>query len=73
MTIAEALKQEGIQEGIQKGKLEGIQEGIQKGLEKGRREGIIAVAKNMLDSGTSQTLIKQVTGLTDSELNNLKN
>ncbi|HGJ5876062.1 MAG TPA: hypothetical protein ACHBX0_06270 [Arsenophonus sp.] len=79
MTIAQALRQEG----IQKGKLEGIQgeiqigeqKGIQKGVEKGRMEGekqaSMKIARQMLESGMDSKLVMKFTGLTDDEMINL--
>lgn len=55
MTIAEQLRQEGEQKGIQKGKLEAQLE----------------IAKQMLLTGMDRQSIMKFTGLTDIEINRL--
>ncbi len=56
MTIAEQLRQEGHQKGHQKGRQEGERQGRQK------------VARKMLASGLNLEMICEMTGLTESEL-----
>jgi predicted transposase YdaD len=41
MTLADQLREEGLQKGLQKGIEKGLQKGLQKGLEKGLQEGIL--------------------------------
>ncbi|WP_448128545.1 Rpn family recombination-promoting nuclease/putative transposase [Wolbachia pipientis] len=53
-------------------KQEGRQEGIQIGHEKGKIEGKIEVAKNSLKAGVSIDVIAQITGLSHSEILQLK-
>ncbi|WP_264706885.1 MULTISPECIES: Rpn family recombination-promoting nuclease/putative transposase [unclassified Wolbachia] len=73
-------KHEGIQIGEEKGKKEGIQIGHEKGRAEGKEEGIaegeqqtkIAVAKNSLKAGVSIDVIAQITGLSHSEILQLK-
>lgn len=55
MTIAEALKQEGIVEGIQRGE----------------HAASLKIARQMLSSGISRDAVKTCTGLSDEELKNL--
>ena len=77
MTIAEKLRREGRQEGIQLGKTKGRQEGIQLGEIKGRQEGrqegrqdtLNEMARNMLLNGMDSASIIEITGLTTEELN----
>ncbi|HGJ5904498.1 MAG TPA: hypothetical protein ACHBY5_13050 [Arsenophonus apicola] len=71
MNIAQGLRQEGIQEGIQKGKLEGMQEGIQKGKLEGEKQASLKIARQMLESGMDRQSVMKFTSLTDSELKNL--
>ncbi|HGJ5885276.1 Rpn family recombination-promoting nuclease/putative transposase [Arsenophonus nasoniae] len=71
MNIAQGLRQEGIQEGIQKGKLEGMQEGIQKGMLEGEKQASLKIARQMLESGMDRQSVMKFTSLTDSELKNL--
>jgi len=60
MTIAEQLKQEGMEQGIERG--------IEKGIEQGRYAGLIEVARTMLNNGLDQDFILKMTGLTTDEL-----
>jgi len=64
----EAMR-EGKREGIKEGKREGIREGIKKGIKEGKRE----IAKKMLMEGLDLKLIIKITGLTESEVLELKN
>jgi predicted transposase/invertase (TIGR01784 family) len=57
----------GMEEGMQKGMEKGIQKGIQKGMEKG----ILQTARNMKALGISIDTIKQVTHLTDEEIQSI--
>ncbi|MFP3030403.1 MAG: Rpn family recombination-promoting nuclease/putative transposase, partial [Wolbachia sp.] len=63
---------EGLRLGQEKGRQEGRQEGIQIGHEKGKIEGKIEVAKNSLKAGVSIDVIAQITGLSHSEILQLK-
>ena len=60
MTIAEQLKQEGMEQGIERG--------IEKGMEQGRYAGLIEVARTMLNNGLDRDFILKMTGLTADEL-----
>jgi len=60
---------EGKREGIKEGKREGIKEGMKEGIKKGKRED----AKMMLMEGLDLKLIIKITGLTESEVLELKN
>ena len=86
-TVAQQLRQEGRQEGFIAGRQsvmtladqlrqEGILEGVEQGIVKGRQEGIknrnISIAKNMLSLGMSIGTIKDVIGLTDREIEEIK-
>ncbi|OWO87193.1 hypothetical protein B5C26_00710 [Photorhabdus luminescens] len=76
MTIAEKLRlegeQRGIQKGIQLGEQRGIQLGEQKGIQlgeqKGRKEEAIKIARTMLVSGLDRTTVMKMTGLSEDEL-----
>ncbi|TDB51634.1 Rpn family recombination-promoting nuclease/putative transposase [Photorhabdus luminescens] len=76
MTIAEKLRlegeQRGIQKGIQLGEQRGIQLGEQKGIQlgeqKGRKEEAIKIARTMLASGLDRTTVMKMTGLSEDEL-----
>jgi len=60
MTIAEQLRLEGEQRGIQKG--------LQLGEQKGEREATLKIARTMLASGLDRAMVMQMTGLTETEL-----
>ncbi len=70
-SILNTYRDEGIQEGIAKGKEEGKAEGVKEGFEKGRADGIITVAKKMIDSGMDADYIASVTGLSSAQIKNL--
>ncbi|MEK0291889.1 hypothetical protein P5F77_15620, partial [Caldifermentibacillus hisashii] len=63
-------------EAMREGKEEGIEEGIKKGMEKGRKEGIKEGkredAKMMLMEGLDLNMILKITGLTESDVLELK-
>ncbi|HGJ5865141.1 Rpn family recombination-promoting nuclease/putative transposase, partial [Arsenophonus nasoniae] len=75
MTIAQALRQEGLQEGLQKGKLEGRQEGYQlgknDGVQEGEKQASMKIARQMLESGMDRQSVMKFTGLNDTEMSNL--
>ncbi|MCL2055561.1 MAG: Rpn family recombination-promoting nuclease/putative transposase [Oscillospiraceae bacterium] len=70
-----------LNEGIQRGRQEGIQTGIQRGRQEGRQEGIqrgkleaaIENAVRMIKKGFAFDVVKEVTGLPDEELMQLYN
>ena len=53
-------------------KEEGIIEGMKKGIEKGIEKEKIEIAKNMISKGIEISLISEITGLTEKEINELK-
>ena len=67
MEIA-AAKNDGYQEGIEKGKELGLKEGKDIGKMDGKQE----IAKNMLKKKMDLELIEEITGLTKEEIENLK-
>ncbi|MCZ4060841.1 Rpn family recombination-promoting nuclease/putative transposase [Pantoea sp. LMR881] len=68
MTIAQQLEQKGIEKGRMEGRQEGIQLGEQRGIEKGEREATLKIARTMLQNGLDQSIVMQMTGLTEDEL-----
>ncbi|HGY0482254.1 TPA: hypothetical protein ACNUIJ_003983 [Salmonella enterica subsp. enterica serovar Derby] len=64
MTIAEQLKDEGRQEGMQLGRQEGLQ--------LGRQESLQDVAARLLKMGMSTETVKQATGLSEEDLKKLR-
>jgi predicted transposase/invertase (TIGR01784 family) len=65
-------KLEGKEEGKLEGKLEGKEEGILVGKLEGKYEGKLETAKKMLMEGLSIALIAKVTGLTITEIEQLR-
>ncbi|MDR0811308.1 MAG: Rpn family recombination-promoting nuclease/putative transposase [Paludibacter sp.] len=72
--------EKGRAEGIVKGRAEGIVKGRAEGIVKGRAEGMaegenkksIEIARKMLEKGISVSDIQELTGLSESEIRNLK-
>ena len=60
----ETAKKEAIQQGLQ--------QGLQQGIEKGQKNKSLEIAKKMLENKTDIELIKEFTGLSEEEINNLK-
>ena len=58
-------------EGREQGKAEGLQEGLQQGLQEGKREGILATVRNLKAAGVDIAIIKQATGQSESEIQDL--
>ena len=85
MDIRQEIKEEGIQEGMQKGlqagrqeglqtgRQEGLQAGMQKGMQTGMQKEKQQVALNMLKNRLDIPLISKVTGLSEDQINRLKN
>ena len=69
MTLMNAAKAEGLAEGRAVGREEGREEGI----EEGKKSSITQMAKNAIKNGLSNDLIRQFTGLTDIEIDSLRN
>ena len=68
MTLAEQLRQEGMQQGMQQGRQEGMQQGRQEGVFKEK----IEIAERMLKEGVEFVFIVKITGLSISELENMQ-
>lgn len=70
-TIAQQLKDEGLEEGIQQGIQQGIEQGIeqerQASLERERRK-LLDAARALLDNGVSLEVVIKSTGLSREEL-----
>lgn len=72
MTIAEKLRLEGEQRGIQKGLQLGEQKGRQEGRQEGEREAALKIARTMLASGLDRAMVMKMTGLTETELEQIR-
>ncbi|MBP2199032.1 hypothetical protein HA50_22700 [Pantoea cypripedii] len=64
MTIAQQLEQKG----IEKGRQEGMQMGEEKGRLEGKLEGKLEVASKLIKTGMSLQSVKEITGLSDEDL-----
>ncbi|WP_416414542.1 Rpn family recombination-promoting nuclease/putative transposase [Pantoea sp. App145] len=64
MTIAQQLEQKG----IEKGRQEGMQVGEEKGRLEGKLEGKLEVASKLIKTGMSVQSVKEITGLSDEDL-----
>ena len=71
--IKEQGRQEGLQEGRQEGLQEGLQEGRQEGLQEGRQKGRQELILKMLKKELDISLVSEVTGFSEEEINKLKN
>ncbi len=60
---------EGFSEGIEKGREEGVEIGVEKGIEQEK----IEIAKNCLTKGLSIEMIAEITGLSQAQIESLKN
>ena len=77
----DTAKEEGKEEGREEGRKEGIEEGRKEGIEEGRKEGKIEgiieskieMAKKMILKGLQTPLISELTGLSEEEINRLRN
>ncbi len=65
-------KRVGREEGLAEGRAEGRAKGLAEGRTEGRTQGIIETAKNMIELGLSDDIISKSTGLSISEINELK-
>lgn len=65
MTIADYLRQEGMQKGMQKG--------MHKGMQKGRQVERSEIARNLLSIGLDRAEIVRATGLSSADLDALMN
>lgn len=69
----------GMEQGLQKGLRQGLQQGLERGLERGREEGLIEgqskermnIAKSMKAKGISNSMIAELTGLSETEVASL--
>ena len=71
-TVEGALErglEQGIAQGMEKGIVQGMEKGIAQGMEKGQRQ----VALNLLKKGVDLKIIQDSTGLTEKDIEDLKN
>ena len=69
-------KEEGLAEGMEKGLAEGMKKGLAEGVEKGLAEGMekrsLEIARKMLANGMDAATVMEITGLSESQLQQLK-
>ena len=73
-------KEEGLAEGMEKGLAEGMEKGLAEGMEKGMAEGMEKgmnqrsqeIARKMLANGMDAATVMEITGLSESQLQQLK-
>lgn len=69
-------KEEGLAEGMEKGLAEGMEKGLAEGMEKGMEKGMnqrsLEIARKMLANGMDAATVMEITGLSESQLQQLK-
>ena len=78
--LIDTAKREGKEEGLAEGREKGLAEGMKKGLVKGLAEGLekgmnkrsLEIARKMLANGMDAATVMEITGLSESQLQQLK-
>ena len=65
-------KEEGLAEGMEKGLAEGMEKGLAEGMEKGMSQRSLEIARTMLAKGMDAEMVMEITGLSESQLKQLK-
>ena len=65
-------KEEGLAEGMEKGLAEGMEKGLAEGMEKGMNQRSLEIARTMLAKGIDAAMVMEITGLSESQLQQLK-
>ena len=65
-------KEEGLAEGMEKGLAEGMERGLAEGMEKGMNQRSLEIARKMLANGMDAVTVMEITGLSESQLQQLK-
>ena len=65
-------KEEGLAEGMEKGLAEGMEKGLAEGMEKGMNQRSLEIARKMLANGMDAVTVMEITGLAESQLQQLK-
>ena len=63
--------QQGMEKGMEKGMEEGMKQGMAKGEEAGKSQRSIEIAKNMLAKGMDASTVMEITGLTETQMQQL--
>ncbi|MCF2611207.1 Rpn family recombination-promoting nuclease/putative transposase [Prevotella copri] len=69
--LAEGMEK-GLAEGMKKGLAEGVEKGLAEGLEKGMNKRSLEIARKMLANGMDAATVMEITGLSESQLQQLK-
>ena len=65
-------KEEGLAEGMERGLAEGMEKGMAEGMEKGMNQRSQEIARKMLANGMDAATVMEITGLSESQLQQLK-
>ena len=65
-------KEEGLAEGMEKGLAEGMEKGLAEGMEKGMNKRSLEIARKMLANGMDAATVMEITGMSESQLQQLK-
>ena len=68
----DTAKREGKEEGLAEGMEKGLVEGMKKGMEKGMNKRSLEIARKMLANGMDAATVMEITGLSESQLQQLK-
>ena len=68
----DTAKREGKEEGLAEGMEKGLAEGMKKGMEKGMNKRSLEIARKMLPNGMDAATVMEITGLSESQLQQLK-
>ena len=64
--------EKGLAEGMKKGLAEGVEKGLAEGMEKGMNKRNLEIARKMLANGMDAATVMEITGLSESQLQQLK-
>ena len=68
----DTAKREGKEEGLAEGMEKGLAEGMKKGMEKGMNKRSLEIARKMLANGMDAATVMEISGLSESQLQQLK-
>ena len=68
----DTAKREGKEKGLAEGMEKGLAEGMKKGMEKGMNKRSLEIARKMLANGMDAATVMEITGLSESQLQQLK-
>ena len=69
--LAEGMEK-GLTEGMKKGLAEGVEKGLAEGMEKGMEKRSLEIVRKMLANGMDAATVMEITGLSESQLKQLK-